>query len=137
MRYASHDRWLDPAGADPPSSARASITLSPFVAHPAPASADALRSLAPERYDVGRRPHASEAYVVSRDELEPLAHLRYRSGRPLTTAATHMPDRTRLARPAAHNPLPGLNPRSAPPARREAGWAVSPREPLAFAHERC
>ena len=46
-----------------------------------PISAPARRRglQAPVRYYVGRRPAQTEVYVVQRSELEPLAHLAYRS----------------------------------------------------------
>ena len=46
-----------------------------------PISAPARRRglQAPVRYYVGRRPAQTEVYVVERSELEPLAHLAYRS----------------------------------------------------------
>jgi hypothetical protein len=44
-----------------------------------PAPARRGCSHAPERYYVGRRPAHTEVYVVDQSEVEPLAHLGYRS----------------------------------------------------------
>lgn len=55
------------------------MTSRPLVSRPAPAPARCGRADAPERYYVGRRPDRTEVYVVSRTELEPLAHLHYQS----------------------------------------------------------
>ena len=41
----------------------------------APGQARRPRLHRPERYYVGRRPNDTEVYIVSRVELEPLAHL--------------------------------------------------------------
>jgi hypothetical protein len=55
------------------------MTSRPLVARATPAPARQACSNPPERYYVGRRQDRSEVYVVSRTELEPLAHLSYRS----------------------------------------------------------
>jgi hypothetical protein len=61
-----------------PSSPGASMTARRFVAHGMPTAARLRRANAPERYYVGRRTERTEVHVVSRSELEPLAHLSYR-----------------------------------------------------------
>lgn len=55
------------------------MTSHPRVARPTPAPTRRERAKVPERYYVGRRPKGTEVYVVSRTELEPLAHLSYQS----------------------------------------------------------
>ncbi len=60
------------------SSTGASMTARRFVAHGMPAAARLRRANAPQRYYVGRRAERTEVHVVSRTELEPLAHLSYR-----------------------------------------------------------
>jgi uncharacterized protein DUF6166 len=60
------------------SSPGASMTARRFVAHGMPAPARLRCANAPERYYVGRRAERTEVHVVSRSELEPLAHLSYR-----------------------------------------------------------
>jgi hypothetical protein len=64
------DVALDPS-ADPISQ--------PLSGRPAPAAARVRRSRRSERYYVGRRPHQTEAYVVSGTEIEPLEHPGYRT----------------------------------------------------------
>jgi hypothetical protein len=50
-----------------------------LIGHLAPAAARTRRSRGSERYYVGRRPHATEVYVVSGTEIEPLGHPGYQS----------------------------------------------------------
>lgn len=75
--------WLDPLRPSrPPSPATVAppseiMTSRPLVPRATPAPARRGRAGAPERYYVGRRPERTEVYVVSRAELEPLAHLSY------------------------------------------------------------
>lgn len=55
------------------------MTSRPPIARATPAPAHRGRSSPPERYYVGRRPDRCAVFVVSRTELEPLAHLSYQS----------------------------------------------------------
>lgn len=55
------------------------MTSRPPVARAMPAPSHRRRSSPPERYYVGRRPDRSAVFIVSRTELEPLAHLSYQS----------------------------------------------------------
>ena len=55
------------------------VTSVPFLARSAPAPVGPRRSHRPDRYYVGRRPATTEVHVVSRTQLEPLAHLNYHS----------------------------------------------------------
>jgi hypothetical protein len=48
----------------------------------APAATRARRGRGSERYYVGRRPHATEVYIVSGTDVERLEHLGYRSAAP-------------------------------------------------------
>jgi hypothetical protein len=81
-----HQRWLDPlrpryrTRRDGSISAEARATSHPLTVRAAQGPARWRRSQPPERYYVGRRLDATEVYIVSRAELEPLPHLNYQSG---------------------------------------------------------
>lgn len=60
-------------------SAETSVTSDLLGTRVAPRPARRPRLHRPERYYVGRRPNDTEVYIVSRVELEPLAHLNYQS----------------------------------------------------------
>jgi hypothetical protein len=61
------------------SSVEACLNSRPGVARPMSAPARRSGSQAPEHHYVGRRPAHTAVYVVYRAELEPLAHLSYRT----------------------------------------------------------
>jgi hypothetical protein len=59
----------------------------PPIPREVPRACDAPNLRRPEHYYVGRRPHGTEVYVVSRTAIEPLEHHGYRCGAPFDWGA--------------------------------------------------